>query len=307
MGMKPDPVNRPGPAKELPSYSLKIREFRERIGLSQPAFGAKVKVRTGAVARWEGGSREPRTENFLALAELANSENLPEFAGAFLGYVEERKTDRQKEADDAEALYYLGSVESRAAAGNELAQYLLDLSRHDPKEFAKDQTKRIVEARQTLENGAYSAKLWEIIEEMHRVRKLFDGRQVRLARRFLNLCRRYERMEPLDAVLAKADRARKEKMGQVLDQMEAEVRAGKQSEMKNHLKRLLDANKIPMNALNAQKKVLDRLTTVESNLANLAAAWEKGEPVDALIDEIERALDAGPEPKESKERKKVKE
>ncbi len=51
-------------------YHLRLRELRERRGLSQRQVAEQLKVTPGAVARWELGDNKPTMDNLLALAAL---------------------------------------------------------------------------------------------------------------------------------------------------------------------------------------------------------------------------------------------
>ena len=51
-------------------YHLRLRELRERRGLSQRQVAEQMKVTPGAVARWELGDNKPTMDNLLALAAL---------------------------------------------------------------------------------------------------------------------------------------------------------------------------------------------------------------------------------------------
>jgi transcriptional regulator with XRE-family HTH domain len=293
-------------AKELPSYSFKIRELRKTVGLSQPQLAAELSKKRGAVARWETGTREPRAENFAALAKFSKKHKLPEFAQFFSQHIEERKSDRKKEAEEAakeaDALRYLETVESQAAAGNIRAKRLLELSRRDGKEFAKEQAGRIEDARWRLENGAFSAFIYEIADETQRVGRLHGGRQVRVSRALANLRRRYEQAEPFDVTHAEAKRAQKQEIVKILHEAEADHGAGKSLNWVE-LGRKVDETYRPVKTFfKAQQKMLDRMTAVSRIMSKVKDAQEKGAPVDELefIDQIERALEIGRGPKKSK-------
>ncbi len=47
----------------------RLRELRERAGLTQQQLGERVGVTWEAVSRWERGAREPSWSNVLALAD----------------------------------------------------------------------------------------------------------------------------------------------------------------------------------------------------------------------------------------------
>ncbi len=52
------------------AYNLRLRELRERRGLSQRQVAERLSVSPGAVARWELGDNKPTMDNLLALAAL---------------------------------------------------------------------------------------------------------------------------------------------------------------------------------------------------------------------------------------------
>ncbi len=52
------------------AYNLRLRELRERRGLSQRQVAKSLNVSPGAVARWESGDNKPTMDNLLALATL---------------------------------------------------------------------------------------------------------------------------------------------------------------------------------------------------------------------------------------------
>jgi transcriptional regulator with XRE-family HTH domain len=47
----------------------RLKELREKAGLTQTELAEKVGVKRDAVARWEAGAREPGWSNVVALAE----------------------------------------------------------------------------------------------------------------------------------------------------------------------------------------------------------------------------------------------
>lgn len=52
------------------AYNLRLRELREKQGLSQRQVAERLNVTPGAVARWELGDNKPTMDNLLALAAL---------------------------------------------------------------------------------------------------------------------------------------------------------------------------------------------------------------------------------------------
>jgi DNA-binding transcriptional regulator YiaG len=61
-----------------PLSPAEIRQLRQRLGLSQRAFGAKVGVSLGTVIRWEGVLNQPR---FLANERLQELQREQEAEG----------------------------------------------------------------------------------------------------------------------------------------------------------------------------------------------------------------------------------
>lgn len=49
--------------------AARLRELRERAGLTQQQLADRVKVTRDAVARWEAGRREPSLSNALAIVK----------------------------------------------------------------------------------------------------------------------------------------------------------------------------------------------------------------------------------------------
>jgi transcriptional regulator with XRE-family HTH domain len=49
-------------------FGSRLRELREKAGLTQTQLADVAGVRRGAIARWERGDREPGWSNILALA-----------------------------------------------------------------------------------------------------------------------------------------------------------------------------------------------------------------------------------------------
>jgi transcriptional regulator with XRE-family HTH domain len=50
-------------------FAGRLRELRERRGLTQSQLAALVGCRRGAIARWESGMREPAWSNVVALCK----------------------------------------------------------------------------------------------------------------------------------------------------------------------------------------------------------------------------------------------
>ena len=50
-------------------FARRLRELREQAGLSQEDLASKIGVHRVALARWEGGKREPAWSKVAALAD----------------------------------------------------------------------------------------------------------------------------------------------------------------------------------------------------------------------------------------------
>lgn len=54
-----------------PEWAQKVTELRKSLGLRQIDFAAKLSVTQAAVSRWETGIKEPSTDNFIKMGNLA--------------------------------------------------------------------------------------------------------------------------------------------------------------------------------------------------------------------------------------------
>jgi transcriptional regulator with XRE-family HTH domain len=54
-----------------PSWAKRIRQLRERLGLSQSALAKKLRCSSMSISRWERGINEPPAQFYLALGKLA--------------------------------------------------------------------------------------------------------------------------------------------------------------------------------------------------------------------------------------------
>jgi DNA-binding XRE family transcriptional regulator len=55
----------------VPEWARKIQQLRQRLGLSQTAFGSRVHYSAMAVSRWESGTQEPPAQCYILLGNLA--------------------------------------------------------------------------------------------------------------------------------------------------------------------------------------------------------------------------------------------
>ncbi len=60
-----------------PPTPTQIRQLRQRLGLSQRAFGARVGVEMGTIVRWERGRTTPRFLATERLRELQRESEAP--------------------------------------------------------------------------------------------------------------------------------------------------------------------------------------------------------------------------------------
>lgn len=55
----------------VPDWARKIQLLRQRLGLSQTAFGSRLHYSAMAVSRWESGTQEPPAQCYIQLGNLA--------------------------------------------------------------------------------------------------------------------------------------------------------------------------------------------------------------------------------------------
>ena len=55
-----------------PEWAQKVTELRNSLGLRQIDFAAKLSVTQAAVSRWETGIKEPSTENYIKMGNMAD-------------------------------------------------------------------------------------------------------------------------------------------------------------------------------------------------------------------------------------------
>jgi DNA-binding transcriptional regulator YiaG len=55
-----------------PEWAQKVTELRKSLGLRQVDFAAKFSVTQAAISRWETGIKEPSTENYLKMGNIAS-------------------------------------------------------------------------------------------------------------------------------------------------------------------------------------------------------------------------------------------
>src|ERR1700693_749773 len=54
-----------------PDWALMISRLRQRLGLSQTAFGYEIHSSAMGVSRWERGAQEPPSHSYIELGNLA--------------------------------------------------------------------------------------------------------------------------------------------------------------------------------------------------------------------------------------------
>jgi SOS-response transcriptional repressor LexA/DNA-binding XRE family transcriptional regulator len=55
----------------VPEWARKIQQLRQRLALSQTAFGSRLHYSAMAVSRWESGTQEPPAQCYIQLGNLA--------------------------------------------------------------------------------------------------------------------------------------------------------------------------------------------------------------------------------------------
>ena len=63
-----------GPRRKPSDLPTAIQSIRERLGLTQVAFGERVFVRQANVSKWESGATEPDLRSLIELLRLAQDE-----------------------------------------------------------------------------------------------------------------------------------------------------------------------------------------------------------------------------------------
>jgi transcriptional regulator with XRE-family HTH domain len=162
---------------DLPDYARQILAFRKRLQMTQPQLAEALKMKRGAIAQWEGGVREPKLDSYVELTELASQRGLSDFL-TFFGAQMGRKMDQALERREKKrGRLILADMRRRAAAGDEKAKHLLELSEMDHLTFHRLEDERLAEAKRRLENGEYAVFSDEIAEERYHVAALRLGRQ----------------------------------------------------------------------------------------------------------------------------------
>lgn len=300
--------------KALPIYASNIRELRRACGLTQPQFAAELKVAPISVARWETGTRVPSTQNYDALAMRAarrvqaGQEGMADLAAFFASQIGKKQTAKKVKLEERESLRYLETVERQAEAGDQGAQHLLALSRRQAVEFAKEQLKRINEARQSLKNGAFAEMLYKIADEIDRVSRLQGARQVRISRRIAVLKAQAERLESRERQLLKLNEAQQQELFRLCSEASRLAREGKGYDVAALVKNI--ANVIDKGQSKPRRRQVEslfmnnfKLGLVSRLFSQAASAEERGKPIDPVLfmDAIEETLQIGPPTPNAKE------
>jgi polyhydroxyalkanoate synthesis regulator phasin len=251
----------------------------------------------------------------LALAGFANRRDLPEFAGFFLNWIEERKSDRQKEAIAADDLRYLETVESAAGEGDESARHLLELSRLGATEFATkfadEILRRVAGARQLLGNGAFRAAFFEMADETNCIRRLRGAGKLRAIRRATALRRQAERLRARERALLKSGEIQRQELRRIIDQLVVSAKERKRGDIVAVAKRIADAIHHGPQATSRKRQTVSAIVSnfkvgwISDLFTEAAAAEEKGEPLDSVqfTERLEDLLEIGREPKKPNEKK----
>ena len=170
-----------------PEYSRRIAALRtEILQLTQPEFAKALRLRRGAVARWETGDREPSQRSYTALAEFAERRGVKEDAEFFRRQIHRKDVERHIAQWNAGVRHYVAALRALAAAGNAEANRLIKLSRLDRIEFSGSQFNRLLEAHASLGEDAFADAFRAVA---------FDAEVVRILREAAAIDDAHERSE----------------------------------------------------------------------------------------------------------------
>jgi transcriptional regulator with XRE-family HTH domain len=161
---------------DRPEYATKVRDLRKVARLTQPKFASELRVKRGAVAQWEGGTREPRTRNYEALVAFAEREKLTPFAKFFRDQISgrpyARRERREQKMRGHYAIRYFRMIEGDAAMGDERARRLIKLAQLDRRNHADQILKSLRREIARLETWAVSDLLEKARDEAREVENL---------------------------------------------------------------------------------------------------------------------------------------
>lgn len=155
-------------------YSIRIAEIRRLAGLSQSKLAAELGVKRGAVAQWEGASREPSDRNYRALADLASKRGETMLVAFFLSRLNERNLAAIASKKRGFARRYYRSVFARLSGDNDLLRRLGGLARMGSDDLALHQANRIAKALQSLSGRAFADEFYRITFETEAARVLLQ-------------------------------------------------------------------------------------------------------------------------------------
>ena len=166
--------------RELPDYALKIRETRKACGLTQSRFAKKIGTTRTTVARWETGTRQPGTENYLALHRFAGEKSL-DAADFFLQREQATKVSFEDKIKRNTALERLEAIEQGAATGQVHSKALLEDAAGDPAEVLSRYKSQIKKLVKETANGD-PLLIEGILKDIATLEDIWLGRGVRAGR-----------------------------------------------------------------------------------------------------------------------------
>ena len=165
--------------KEKPSYSEKIRELRELLTLTQPELASEIGVKRGAIAQWEGGTREPRYKNYRALAAFAEKRGLTSLRDIFSHQIFLTQITRRKNRKDEKRTAYAKrrflEAKKLADVGDREAGRILKLSRMDRASYARHLMDTMAQQIGQLEDWGFSDLLRKLAREASEIEDLRSG------------------------------------------------------------------------------------------------------------------------------------
>ena len=165
--------------KEKPPYSEKIRELRELLTLTQPELASEIGVKRGAIAQWEGGTREPRYKNYRALAAFAEKRGLTSLRDLFSHQIFLTQITRRKNRKDEKRTAYAKrrflEAKKLADMGDREAGRILKLSRMDRGAYARYLVGTLTREIGRLKDWGFSDLLDKLAKEASDIEELRLG------------------------------------------------------------------------------------------------------------------------------------